>query len=64
MEAGMRVRLSREKTQVNGCAVDGPAADTLGLNSDGWVLVRPDGYLAARGHGQDHLDHAYHRLPL
>src|SRR5262249_485769 len=46
------------------CPVDRPAADTLGLDNDGWVLVRPDGYLAARGHGQDQLDHAYHRLPL
>jgi NADPH-dependent dioxygenase len=46
------------------CQVDRPAADTLGLDNDGWVLVRPDGYLAARGYGQDQLDHAYHRLPL
>ncbi|SNT64209.1 hypothetical protein SAMN05216276_11136 [Streptosporangium subroseum] len=41
-----------------------PAAETLGLDNDGWVLVRPDGYLTARGYGQDRLDHAYHRLPL
>ncbi|MEU7941396.1 FAD-dependent oxidoreductase [Microbispora bryophytorum] len=47
-----------------GCQVEKPAADTLGLDNDGWVLVRPDGYLAARGYGQDQLDHAYHRLPL
>ncbi|GAA2354108.1 hypothetical protein [Dactylosporangium salmoneum] len=46
------------------CPVDRPAADTLGLGDDGWVLVRPDGYTAARGHGQDQLDRAYRRLPL
>ncbi|GAA4245434.1 FAD-dependent oxidoreductase [Dactylosporangium darangshiense] len=47
-----------------GCPVDRPAADTLGLDHDGWVLVRPDGYVAARGHGQHELDHAYSSLPL
>jgi NADPH-dependent dioxygenase len=47
-----------------GCPVDRPAADSLGLDHDGWVLVRPDGYVAARGHGQDQLDRARSSLPL
>lgn len=46
------------------CPVDRPAADTLGLNHDGWLLVRPDGYVAARGHGQDQLNRAHSRMPL
>ncbi|MGI5175915.1 FAD-dependent oxidoreductase [Dactylosporangium sp. CA-152071] len=46
------------------CAVGRPASDTLGLEDGGWLLVRPDGYVAARGHGQDQLNRAHCRMPL
>ena len=46
------------------CAVGRPAADALGLEDGGWVLVRPDGYVAARGHGLDQLNRAHCRMPL
>ncbi|XVU27831.1 FAD-dependent monooxygenase [Actinoplanes sp. CA-054009] len=43
------------------CPVDAPAADHLGLTA-GWLLVRPDGYVAARGRGPRELDRALTRI--
>jgi hypothetical protein len=33
--------------------LDGVAARRLGLRGSGWLLVRPDGHVAARGAGTD-----------
>jgi 6-methylpretetramide 4-monooxygenase / 4-hydroxy-6-methylpretetramide 12a-monooxygenase len=46
------------------CPIDGPVAQALGVDDEGWVLVRREGYMAARGRGQDQLNHAHGRLPL
>ncbi|MER6772868.1 FAD-dependent monooxygenase [Streptomyces bacillaris] len=34
---------------------DSPLAEALGLSSTGWLLVRPDGYISARGDGSADL---------
>ncbi|PRY36682.1 FAD-dependent oxidoreductase [Umezawaea tangerina] len=40
------------------------AADHLGLHTDAWLLVRPDGYVSARGNGPTRLDRTLSRLPM
>lgn len=40
------------------------ACADLGIGAQGWMLVRPDGYVTARGHDQTELDTAVRRLPL
>ena len=44
--------------------VGGIAAQDLGLTGGSWLLVRPDGYVAARGNGQTQLEDAVRRMPL
>ncbi|GGL10532.1 oxygenase [Mangrovihabitans endophyticus] len=60
------------------CPVGGPAAEQLGLHREitgtsisetdtdtdttGWILVRPDGYVAARGRNRVELDGALERI--
>ncbi len=56
-----RARLPRFVTQQ---PAEGMAADQLGLRSEGWLLVRPDGYVSARGDGPARLDRALSRLPM
>jgi len=41
---------------------DGRVQDTLAANDGDWILVRPDGYLSARGTGNTHLREALDRL--
>jgi NADPH-dependent dioxygenase len=42
---------------------DGRVSDTLAVTDGDWILVRPDGYLSARGSGDTRLRAALHRLP-
>ena len=42
---------------------DGRVQETLGAAEGDWVLVRPDGYLSARGRGDTSLRAALDRLP-
>ena len=42
---------------------DGRVQDTLGATEGDWILVRPDGYLSARGSGDASLRAALNRLP-
>jgi 6-methylpretetramide 4-monooxygenase / 4-hydroxy-6-methylpretetramide 12a-monooxygenase len=42
---------------------DGRVHDTLGATGGDWILVRPDGYLSARGAGAAGLHDALDRLP-
>lgn len=42
---------------------DGRVQDTLAATDDDWILVRPDGYLSARGTGDAGLRTALDRLP-
>lgn len=42
---------------------DGRVHDTLAASDGNWILVRPDGYLSARGTGDAGLRAALHRLP-
>ncbi|WP_394619026.1 FAD-dependent oxidoreductase [Lentzea sp. JNUCC 0626] len=44
--------------------VEGPASADLALTSGRWLLVRPDGYVTARGHDQRELADAIERMPL
>jgi len=41
---------------------DSRVQDTLGATDGDWILVRPDGYLSARGTGDTHLREALNRL--
>ena len=41
---------------------DGRVHDTLAADGGDWILVRPDGYLSARGTGDADLRAALHRL--
>ncbi|WP_205678801.1 hypothetical protein [Brachybacterium endophyticum] len=41
---------------------DGRIQATLAATDDEWILVRPDGYLAARGTGEDALQAAVHHV--
>lgn len=43
---------------------DGRVQDTLAATDGGWILVRPDGYLSARGTGDTSLRDALDRLTL
>ena len=42
--------------------LDGRVQDTLGATDGDWILVRPDGYLSARGTGDTSLRDALNRL--
>lgn len=41
---------------------DGQVQDTLAATAGDWILVRPDGYLSARGTGDTSLRAALDRL--
>lgn len=59
-----RVSVTRRQS-LDRCAVwdpDGRVHDTLGGSAGAWILVRPDGYLAARGTGGSSLDEALEQL--
>ena len=59
------VTISRSRLDGNGRAVwdpDGRVQDTLAVTDGHWILVRPDGYLSARGVGDTGLLAALDRL--
>ncbi|PJN01404.1 2-polyprenyl-6-methoxyphenol hydroxylase [Streptomyces sp. CB01201] len=60
-----RVTVSRHRPEGNDCGVWDPGSrvrDTLNASDGDWILVRPDGYLSARGTGGDRLRAALDRL--
>jgi NADPH-dependent dioxygenase len=60
-----RVIISQSRPQENDHSVwdlDGQVHDTLAVTDGDWILVRPDGYLSARGTGNTRLRDALDRL--
>ena len=60
------VTISRQRLNHDGRSVwdaDGRVQDTLAASDGDWILVRPDGYLSARGTGDSSLHAALGRLP-
>ncbi|MEV0847814.1 FAD-dependent oxidoreductase [Streptomyces sp. NPDC049954] len=60
-----KVTISRHRPDGDGDAVwdpDGRVQDTLAATDGDWILVRPDGYLSARGTGDPGLRAALNRL--
>ncbi len=61
-----RVTISRNRPDENDHGVwdlDGRVRDTLAASDGDWILVRPDGYLSARGTGHTSLSEVLSRLP-
>jgi NADPH-dependent dioxygenase len=61
-----KVTISRRRPDEDGHGVwdpDGRVQDTLAAADGEWILVRPDGYLSARGTGETNLRDVLERLP-